>query len=132
MSKRVEFALSTTEHQALTRLAKQRGDTAAAVMREALQEKLDRDMLMARVNALAERMDGVVSQMKEEVLRVRDDLIQDQMSAFGAMRDDIDRACAEIAESVRRNEDVNRHFLMALAGVPKRGADPRAGVYYPE
>jgi hypothetical protein len=131
--KQLRFYLEPEKHRHLSKVLTASGLSLSEFIRQCVEEKIARVDGADELRAIQDDTKAVLASFQEEVLRLRRDLIADQMTAFGAMRDDIRQACAEVEAAARKNEDVNKQFLLLLTQPSQaKPSAPRGNPYYPE
>ena len=111
--KRFEIRMSVREHQAISRAAEIIGITASEFARQAMTEKQVRNAVLEHIENARTELEVLVRELREETGRIRRDLMDDQQRGLELMRQ-------EIAKSMKKNEELQKTFVMALAGQPAR------------
>ena len=120
--KRFEIRMPVREHQAMSRAAEAIGITASEFARQAMAEKQVRTAVLEHIENARTELETLVRELREETGRIRRDLMDDQQRGLELMRQ-------EIAKSMKKNEELQKTFVMALAGQsappkPSRPARP--------
>lgn len=118
--KRFELLLPMLEYQAMTRSAKAAGVSASAFVRAAIAEKQDRAAAHAQVLAATADLDGLVRELRQEVGRLRRELMDDHTRGLELIRQDV-------ARSLKKNEELQKTFVLALAGQTQPTKPTRPG-----
>lgn len=107
--KRAYFYIDSKDHQALAREVRGMGGSLSEFVREAVQEKLERDRAVQNAHQVREELSSLVEQMREEVLRMRQDLAQDTQRHLTLIREDANK-------SLRKSAEAQNVFLKFLGG----------------
>lgn len=117
---RIYAYLNEREYAAAVDAAEPGRGGLAKFVREAVQEKIDRDRATEAANQVKEELASLVEQMREEVLRMRQDLAQDTQRHLALIREDANK-------SLRKSEESQKVFLQFLGGslaAPDRSKSP--------
>ena len=115
--KRATFYLSERERDNAIDLASEAGVSFSEFMRDALAEKINRELLVGQVTKVREELSELVLEMRTEIARTRKDLLDDNQRGIELVRQDI-------AKSMKKNEEMTKTFVMQLAGIEPRADKP--------
>lgn len=115
--KRATFYLSERERDNAIDLASEAGVSFSEFMRDALAEKINRELLVGQVTKVREELSELVLEMRTEIARTRKDLLDDNQRGIELVRQDI-------AKSMKKNEEMTKTFVMQLAGIEPRAEKP--------
>lgn len=115
--KRAYFYLSERERDNAINFAGEAGFSFSEFMRDALAEKINRELLVGQVMKVREELSELVLEMRTEVARTRKDLMDDNQRGIELVRQDI-------AKSMKKNEEMTKTFVMQLAGIEPRAEKP--------
>lgn len=107
--KRCEFLIDPQYHQAVADAIRGSNASFSDFVRQAVMEKLGRHRVMGQLEKTRDEVDDLLKQLRVEVGRARKDLIEDNQRGIELIREDIGR-------SMRKNEEMNKTFLVMLAG----------------
>lgn len=107
--KRTYFYLGKPERQALAKAVKAKGGSTSEFVRLAVQEKIDRDSALEDANQVKDELTSLVDELRDEISRVRRDVQEDTQRGIALIREDA-------ARSMRKTEEMQKTFVMALAG----------------
>ena len=124
--KRFEVLFPPGEYRALAEAAKTSGMSASAFVRVAVSEKQHRTAARAEVASAGVDLGELVRELRQEVGRLRRDLMDDNARGLELIRQ-------EVVRSLKKNEELQKAFVLALAGQtappskPSRPAPPDDG-----
>lgn len=107
--KRITTNLSDRQYKAMEPLLEPGRGALAKFAREAIQEKVDRDLVLQHVERIQEDLDDLLIQLRDEVGRVRRELLEDSRREAERMHDDF-------ARTLRKVEEMQKVFVLHLAG----------------
>ena len=107
--RRCYFYLNDVDHKAILRKLEGEKVGFSEFVREALVEKLDREAVIGHAAQVREELDALVRELRQEIGRTRRDLMDDHARGLELVRQ-------EIAKSMKKNEELQKTFVMALAG----------------
>lgn len=108
--KRTYFYLPASDHRALAAHVEKSGVSASDYVRQAVQEKLDRDALMAQVTRTREELAELLTEIRAEASRARREQLDENRRGLEQMRE-------EASKSLRKNEEMTKTFVLALGGI---------------
>ena len=115
--KRFEFLVPPRDHVAMCHAADAAGIAASEFVRIAVAEKLGRELLVDQVSQVRNDLGELVKELRLEIARTRKDLMDDSQRCIELLRQDI-------AKSMKKNEELNKTFVMQLAGIEPRHEKP--------
>jgi len=77
--------------------------------RQAISEKLDRQAVLQHTTQVQEDLDAVIAELRQEVGRLRRELMDDNARGLELIRQ-------EVVRSLKKNEELQKAFVLALAG----------------
>lgn len=98
MKQRCEFMIHQKDHRAVAAFARSKGSTASDFYREAVSEKLSREQLISRFEQVEASVQSTLDDLRNEVARLRLDLIGDHDRAKQMLRDDMGKSAARVEE----------------------------------
>lgn len=107
--RRCYFYLNDMDHKAILRKLEGEKFGFSEFVREALVEKLDREAVIGHATQVREDLDALVRELRQEIGRTRRDLMDDHARGLELVRQ-------EVAKSMKKNEELQKAFVMALAG----------------
>ena len=105
--KRHEFRLEQSCSAQAATVADRAGVPLAEFIRRAVVEKLEREFVLAEHAQLRDQLEDLVGSFREEIGRLRTDLVADNELARAAIE-------AAANDSLRKNEELTKHFVRAL------------------
>ena len=105
---RIYAYLNDREFSALTDAADPGRGGLAKFVREAVQEKLDRDRALENSHQVKDELASLVDELRDEIGRVRKDVAEDTQRSLALIREDA-------AKSLRKTEEMQKTFVLALA-----------------
>jgi hypothetical protein len=107
--RRCYFYLNDVDHKAILRNLEGKSAGFSEFVRQALVEKLDREAVIGHAAQAREDLDALVRELRQEIGRTRRDLMDDHARGLELVRQ-------EVAKSMKKNEELQKAFVMALAG----------------
>lgn len=106
---RAYFYIDRKTHQALAREVAARGGSLSEFVREAVQEKLDRDRALENSHQVKDELADLVDELRAEIGRVRREVAEDTQRSMALIREDV-------GKSIRKSEESQKTFLQFLGG----------------
>lgn len=107
--RRCYFYLNDVDHKAILRKLEGEKVGFSEFVRQALVEKLDREAVIGHATQVREDLDALVRELRQEIGRTRRDLMDDHARGLELVRQ-------EVGKSMKKNEELQKAFVMALAG----------------
>lgn len=117
--RRCYFYLNDVDHKAILRKLEGEKVGFSEFVRQALVEKLDREAVIGHATQVREDLDALVRELRQEIGRTRRDLMDDHARGLELVRQ-------EVAKSMKKNEELQKAFVMALAGQAQPSKSSRA------
>lgn len=109
---RIYAYLNDREYAALTDAAEPGRGGLAKFVREAVQEKLDRDRALESSYQVKEELGDLVEVLRDEIAQMRRTVADDAQRSMALIREDV-------GKSIRKTEEYQKTFLVALGGTLK-------------
>lgn len=107
--KRITTNLSDRQYKAMKPLLEPGHGGLAKFVREAIQEKVDRDLVLEHVERMQGDLDDLLMELRAEKGKMLGALMESNKREVNRMRDDL-------TTSLRKNEEMQKAFLLRLAG----------------
>lgn len=107
--RRSYFYLNDAEHNAVHAAIAAKDVKFSEFARQAVAEKLDRHAVLAQVAQVQAELSALVLELRQEVGRLRRELMDDHTRGLELIRQDV-------ARSLKKNEELQKTFVLALAG----------------
>ncbi len=106
--KPVRFFIDERDHKLAKDAAARRGVAFSELARDALLEKIKRDMVLEQLESLRGELDHLLASVRDEQQRSRRELIEDASRQLELQRKDI-------AGSLRKQEELTKFFLSEIS-----------------
>lgn len=128
--KRAIFYIDERDRDNAERTAQDEGVPFSVFVRQAVLEKLDRQLIVGQATQMRSDLAALVDEFRSEVARTRRDVMDDQQRGVDLVREAIDKSMkkneGDIGKSLRKNEEMNKTFLMMLTNATAGGKPSRA------
>lgn len=116
---RAYFYIDRKTHQALAREVAAKGGSLSEFVREAVQEKLDRDRALENSHQVKDELADLVDELRAEIAQMRRTVADDAQRSMALIREDV-------GKSIRKTEEYQKTFLVALGGTLKAQVPAKA------